>query len=149
MSALSTGRVPIVNYLVLDDGEPYLRATVCTRCEARFLGSRVACSRCECREFDTRRLPSTGRVGSFTIIHRAARGIPSPYVSALVDLDDGTTVKANVVGCAADPSAIRLGMRVRLTTMPAGTDVDGVEAIAFAFEPDGSPGAEERAGVQS
>jgi uncharacterized OB-fold protein len=136
--ASRAGQVPVVNYLVLDEREPYLRATVCTRCEARYLGSRLVCSRCEGRDFELRRLPPTGRVGSFTIIHRAARGIPTPYVSALVDLDDGTTVKANVVGCMPDPSVIRLGMPVRLTTMPAGTDVDGVEAVAFGFEPDGS-----------
>jgi hypothetical protein len=57
-------------------------------------------------------------------------------VSALVDLDDGTTVKSNLVGCRADNDAVRLHMRVRLTTFVAGTDDDGTSAIAFGFEPD-------------
>jgi uncharacterized OB-fold protein len=62
-------------------------------------------------------------------------GIPAPYVSALVDLDGGGSVKANVVNVPADPDHVRLGMKVRLTTFAAGTDDDGTEAIGFAFEP--------------
>jgi uncharacterized OB-fold protein len=131
-----TRGVPIVNYLMLDDGAPHLVAQECTSCGARYLANRLACARCGKREFSPRTLPTTGEVGSFTIIHRAAPGVPTPYVSALVDLDDGTTVKSNVVGCPADDNAVRLHMRVRLTTFIAGTDDDGTTAIAFGFEPD-------------
>jgi uncharacterized OB-fold protein len=128
--------VPVVNYLVLDDGPPHLVAQQCANCGARYLMNRLACARCGKREFAPRTLPTTGEVGSFTVIHRAAPGVPTPYVSALIDLDDGTTVKANVIGCPADDGAVRLHMRVRLTTFVAGTDGDNVSAIAFGFEPD-------------
>jgi uncharacterized OB-fold protein len=74
-------------------------------------------------------------VRSFSIIHRAAKNVPVPYVSAIVDLDGGGTVKANVVNVEPDPDHVRLGMRVRLTTFPVGSDDDGTEAIAFGFEP--------------
>jgi uncharacterized protein len=131
-----TRSVPVVNYLVLNGGAPHLVAQECASCGARYLANRPACAHCGKREFSPRRLPTTGEVGSFTIIHRAAPGVPTPYVSALVDLDDGTTVKSNVVGCPADDNAVRLHMRVRLTTFIAGTDDDGTTAIAFGFEPD-------------
>jgi uncharacterized OB-fold protein len=98
--------------------------------------NRLACASCGKRAFTPRALPTTGEVGSFTIIHRAAPGVRTPYVSALIDLDDGTTVKANLAGCPADDSAVRLHMRVRLTTFVVGTDSAGVSAIAFGFEPD-------------
>jgi uncharacterized protein len=128
--------IPIVNYLVLDDGPPHLVAQQCSQCGARYLANRLACAHCGKREFTPKVLSATGEVGSFTIVYRAAPGVQTPYVSALVDLDDGTTVKANVVGCPADPAVVSLHMRVRLTTFEAGADAEGVTAIAFGFEPD-------------
>jgi hypothetical protein len=44
-------------------------------------------------------------------------------------------VKANLANVDPDPEHVTLGMKVRLTTFVAGTDDDGTEAIAFAFEP--------------
>jgi uncharacterized OB-fold protein len=77
----------------------------------------------------------TGTVRTFTIVHRAAPGVPTPYVSVVVDLDGGGVVKANLVNCEPDPAVVRFGMPVRLTTYVAGVDDDGTEAIAFAYEP--------------
>jgi uncharacterized OB-fold protein len=71
-------------------------------------------------------------------VNRGVPGIPVPYVSALVDLDGGGTVKGNVVNVPADPEHVKLGMNVEMTTFTAGTDDDGTEAIAFAFQPKGA-----------
>ena len=54
---------------------------------------------------------------------------------AFESLDGGGSVKGNVVNVPPDPEHVKLGMRVRLTTFPVGTDDDGTEAIAFGFEP--------------
>ena len=70
----------------------------------------------------------------FTIVAFAAPGIPVPFVSAIIDCD-GTSVRANLVNVEADPEHVKLGMPVKLTTFPIGTDDDGVEAINFGFEP--------------
>jgi riboflavin synthase alpha subunit len=40
-----------------------------------------------------------------------------------------------VVGTEPDPDHVHLGMKVRLTTFPIGTDSEGTEAIGFGFEP--------------
>jgi uncharacterized protein len=130
-----SGTIPIVNYLDIEADPPRLVAQECTGCGARYLARRLACAHCGKREFAGRPLPATGEVGSFTIIHRAAPGVPTPYASALVDLDDGTTVKANLVGCPVDEDAIKLHMRVHMTTFFAGTDDEGTTAIAFGFTP--------------
>ena len=68
---------------------------------------------------------------TFTIVHRAAPGVPTPYVSAVVDLDGGGVVKAQPRRRRPDPDKVELGMPVRLTTFAAGTDDDGTEAIAL------------------
>ena len=130
--------IPVVNYLRLGEDGPRLVATVCDRCDARYLGTRMACSRCGGADFSERPVPGRGTVGSFTIVHRGPASVPKPFVSALVDLEDGTTVKANVIGCRPDPSEVWLNMPVELRTFDAGTDSDGVTAVAFGFAPVGA-----------
>lgn len=129
-------RIPFVGYLVLDDGAPHLVANACTACEALYFDRRNACARCGAASFGRRRLGTTGTVRSFAVVHRAAPGVPAPYVSAVVDLDGGGVVKANIVGTAPSAEQVGLGMRVRLTTFVAATDDEGTEAVAFGFEPE-------------
>ena len=81
------------------------------------------------------RVRNQGVVTAFTIVHRAAPGIPAPYVSAIIETDDGTSVRSNVVKCEPDPERVKLGMKVKLTTYSIGTDDEGTEAIAFGYEP--------------
>jgi uncharacterized protein len=128
-------QIAMVDYLVLDDGEPHLVANVCTTCAAEYLDRRNACARCEGRDFRKEQLSSEGVVRTFSIVHRAAKGVPAPYVSAVVDLDGGGRVKSNIVGTEADPEHVKLGMRVRLTTYVTATDDKGTEAVAFGYEP--------------
>jgi uncharacterized OB-fold protein len=128
-------QIPIVDYLVLDDGAPHLRAQVCTQCGASYFDRRNACAKCGQRAFQPRPLPSEGTVRSFTIVHRAAPGVPTPYVSAIVDLEGGGVVKANIVNVEPEPENISFGMPVKLATFVAGTDDDGAEAVAFGYEP--------------
>jgi uncharacterized OB-fold protein len=128
-------QIPIVDYLVLDDGAPHLVANTCTNCGAQYFDRRNACAKCGQRSFELRRVGDAGKVRSFTIVHRAAPGVPTPYVSAIVDIDGGGVVKANVVNVEAQPENVSLGMPVRLTTFVAGTDDDGSEAVAFGYEP--------------
>ena len=85
---ISPDQIAMVEYLHLDD-EPHLVANVCDNCGATYFDRRNACAACGAREFTASRLANTGSVRTFTIVHRAARGVPAPYVSAVVDLDGG------------------------------------------------------------
>lgn len=127
-------QIPMVDYLILDD-EPHLVSNECAECGALFFDRRNACAACGKRHFEQRRLGSTGKVRTFTIVHRAAKGVPAPYVSAVIDLEGGGRVKANVVNIEPEPDKVSLGMDVRLTTYVAGVDDRGTEAIAFGYEP--------------
>jgi uncharacterized OB-fold protein len=126
-------RVPLVDYLVLD-GEPHLVAHECTTCGARYFDRRSACASCSGQEFRTVDVPTEGVLTTFTIVSFAAEGVDVPFVAGVVDCD-GTSVKGNVVNTPPDPEHVTLGMRVRLTTVPVGTDSTGVEAVGYGFEP--------------
>jgi uncharacterized protein len=131
-----TAQVPLVSYLVLDDGVPYLRAHACVACGALSLERRNACPKCgSAQGFADQRLADTGVVTSFTIVQRAAPGVKAPFVSATVALDNGGAVTANVVDTEPDPEHVSLGMRVKLTTFVIGADDNGTEAVAFGFAP--------------
>lgn len=125
--------VPMVDYLVLGD-EPHLEANECVACGARFFDRRNACASCSGVEFRKAKVATEGEVKAFTIVSWAAPGIPAPYVASVVDCD-GTSVRANIVNTPPDPDHVSLGMKVRLTTFPIGTDSAGTEAIGFGFEP--------------
>lgn len=128
-------QVPIVDYLVLDDGAPHLVANRCDNCGALYFDRRNACAKCSGRSFSKQRLADDGVVRSFTIVHRAAPGVPTPYVSAIVDLSGGGVVKANLLSVEPSPEHVRFGMKVRLTTTVAGVDDEGTDAVQFGYEP--------------
>lgn len=128
-------QISMVEYLVLDDGEPHLVASVCKECGATYWDRRNACAKCGKRSFDRRKMPNDGELVSYSVVHRAAPNVPTPYVSAVVHLDGGGAVKANLVDMDPDPDQIKLGMRVRLKTFVAGTDGEGNEAVAYGYAP--------------
>ncbi len=127
-------QIPFVDYLVLDDGDPYLVANECTTCGARFFDRRNACAACSGTEFSKVPIPTEGVVRSFSIVTFAAPGVDVPFVAAVVDCG-GTSVRGNIVNCPPDPEHVKLGMSVRLTTTSMGTDDHGVEALNYGFEP--------------
>ena len=127
-------RVPLVDFLVIDDGGPHLVANECTSCGARFFDRRNACAGCYATEFRRVPIAREGVVTAFTIVAFAAPGVPVPFVAAVVDCD-GTSVKGNIINVEPDPANISTGMAVRLVTYSLGTDDNGVEAIGYGFEP--------------
>jgi len=129
ISVAPPAAIPFVDYLVLGK-RPYLRASECKRCGARFFDRRNACASCFHTEFKRVRVKSSGVVTSFTIV---ATG-PQPFVSAIVDCD-GTSVKCTLVDVEPDPSQVELGMKVKLATYSMGVDDTGAEAIGFGFRP--------------
>jgi uncharacterized protein len=125
--------IPLVDYLVLGD-DPHLVAHECTACGARYFDRRNACAACGAAEFEDVDVATEGTLWSFTIVSFAAPGVPVPFVAGIVDCG-GTIVPGIVVNVAPDPESVTLGMPLRLTTVPVGTDAAGVEAVSYGFEP--------------
>lgn len=136
---MSSKALPVVEYLKLpEDGGPYLEGHQCERCGAVFVGTRDHCSRCGARNsMKTTRLSIKGKLYSYSIVHRSFPGIDVPYVSAIVDLEGGGTVKGNLVGVEPDPSGIEFDMPVEVYFDDAlgRRDSDGNSYIAYFFRP--------------
>ena len=123
-------QIPAVDYLVLGE-HPHLQAWRCDACAAAYFDRRNACARCFGEAFSRAAVGDAGVVRAFT---RVERGAKQPFTSAVVDLGDGVHVKTNLHG-VDDPALITPELKVRLVTFVAGVDDNGVEAVAFAFEP--------------
>ena len=136
---MSEQPLPAVPYIKIpDEGEPYLEAYKCASCEATFLGERQNCSKCGSRDqMSTVKLPNEGKLYSYSIVHRSFPGIEVPYISAIVDLDGGGTVKGNLIDCEPDPEKIEFDMPVEVIFDDAlgRKDKDGNSYISYFFKP--------------
>ena len=136
---MSTKPLPAVAYLKIpDDGDPYLEGSRCGSCGATFLGERTICSKCGAREqMASVQLANRGELYSYCIVHRSFPGIDVPYVSAIVDLEGGGTVKGNLIDVEPDPTKIDFGMPVEVVYDDAlgRKDRDGNAYLAYFFKP--------------
>jgi uncharacterized OB-fold protein len=120
------------------DGEPYLEGQKCKACSAVFLGERDVCGKCGARQqFEAVKLSDRGQLYVYSIVHRSFPGIEVPYVSAIVDLEGGGTVKGNLINVQPDPAAIKMGMPVRVVFKDAlgRKDKQGNSYLSYFFEP--------------
>ena len=123
--AAQAGPLPVVDFLKIPEkGDPYLEGHKCKSCGAIFLGERRNCSKCSARdEMEPVKLSNKGSLYSYCIVHRSFPGIAVPYVSAIVDLEGGGTVKGNLVDVEPDPAKISFGMPVEVVFEKKNEDV--------------------------
>jgi uncharacterized protein len=138
----ATGPLPAAPFLKIPDGggEPYLEGSVCKRCAATFLGQRSVCSKCGARDqMDTRRLSNHGTLYAYSIVHRSFPGVAVPYVSAIVDLEGGGSVKGNLIDVDPDPEKLQFGMPVEVVYKDAlgRKDSEGNSYLSYFFQPRG------------
>ncbi len=131
--------LPVVTWLKgADTADPYLEGHKCAACGAVFLGAREVCSSCGTRnQMDAVRLPNRGKLYSYSIVHRSFPGIEVPYISAIVDLDNGGTVKGNLINVEPDPDKISFDMPVEVVFGDAlgRKDREGNSYLAYFFQP--------------
>ena len=131
--------LPVVDFLTIPEvGKPYLEGHKCSSCGAIFLGERAICSKCGMRnQMKAVRLASTGTLYVYSIVHRSFPGIEVPYVSAIVDLDGGGTVKGNLINVEPNPEKVRLGMPVEVVYKDAlgRKDREGNSYLSYFFQP--------------
>jgi uncharacterized OB-fold protein len=83
----------------------------CSACGELRHPPRPMCGKCQSLEWETAAASGRGSVHSYTVLHHPqVPGYEYPLVVALVDLEEGTRLVANVVDCK--PDAVRIGMRV-------------------------------------
>ena len=126
------------NYIRQENGEYFLSGLKCKGCNSIFLEDRSSCGNCFARDcFVELKLANTGKLYSYSIVHRSFPGVDVPYVSAIVDLDGGGTVKGNLVDVEVDPQNITFDMKVKIIFKDAlgRKDKDGNSYISFFFAP--------------
>ena len=130
--------LPAVDYLKLPDGgDPYLEGHKCGACSAVFIGERTICSKCGARDkIAAVKLANTGKLYVYSIVARSFPGIAVPYISAIVDLDGGGTVKGNLIGVDPNPEKIKFGMAVDVVYKDAlgRKDREGNSYISYFFQ---------------
>jgi uncharacterized OB-fold protein len=110
-----------------------LQLSVCARCATPQFPPKAQCSSCGDTDApDWVACAGTGRLWSFAAFHKAYLpdfDLPTPYVVAVIALDEGVRLYGNVVGT---PSAVlRVGLPVRAEFGSTGT---GVGRLAFTVE---------------
>ncbi|HLW70266.1 MAG TPA: OB-fold domain-containing protein [Candidatus Binataceae bacterium] len=134
------GPRPILPILKLQP-KPHLVAIKCGGCGALFLDlKRLACSKCGAAgNFQQIDLSDKGKVWVFSVIHQSFPGIKTPYVTAIIDLPEGISVKSNLID--VDPEDLQknpgqaFGMPVELVVNAVAKDRQGNEVMAFQFRP--------------
>ena len=89
---------------------PYCRA-----CQAFYFYPRDFCPRCFSWDIEWRQASGRGKVYTFAIKYRAYHPgwtDETPYVTAIVQLDEGPRLFTNLVGVEADPKHLRCDMPV-------------------------------------
>ena len=132
--------LPVVPFLKIPEGaDPYLEGYRCKDCGAVFLGEREVCSSCTARDsLEPTALSNQGELYVYSIVHRSFPGIEVPYVSAVVDLEGGGTVKGNLINVDPDPEKIQMGMPVEVVYQTAPRkDAEGNSYLTYYFQPRG------------
>ncbi len=138
--AVETGPKPIVPFLKLQP-KPHLMGCKCSACGATFLDTkRVACSKCGATDtLKPVQLSDKGKVWVFSVVHQSFPGIKTPYITAIVDLPEGVSVRTNIIGVEAEDAQKNpkqmFDMPVEMVTNVVAKDRQGNDVVAFAFKP--------------
>lgn len=118
-SGTYTKPLPIID----GDSRPYWEAACrhefmlprCDGCEKFFFYPRAFCPHCNSQSVTWEQVSGRGTVYSYTVSRipvSPAYTDDVPYVVALVDLDEGPRVMANIVNCK--PPWVEIGVRVKV-----------------------------------
>jgi hypothetical protein len=136
--SLSRSR-PAARYLVIpEEGEPYLQGSRCRACGAIYVGLRTHCAKCASSDtVEPFRMANRGKLYAYCIVHRSFPGVEVPYISAIVDLEGGGSVKGNLIEVGPDPAKIRFDMDVEVVYRDAlgRRDAEGNSYISYFFKP--------------
>ena len=130
--------LPVVPYLKIpENGEPYLEGLKCNQCGSIFTDKRLHCACCCAKNsLSPFAISYTGKIHAFTVVERSFPKIKVPYVSVVVDMDGGGTIKGNLINIEPDPDKIHCGMKVDVVfeQAPYG-DKEGNQYLIYLFQP--------------
>ena len=121
-TAADSGPRPIVPFLKLQP-KPHLMGSKCGATEG----------------FTPITLSDKGKVYVFSVVHQSFPGIKTPYITAIVDLPEGVSVRSNIVDIDAEDAQKNpkqmFDLPVEMVTSVVAKDREGHDVVAFAFKP--------------
>ncbi len=110
---------------------------VCPHCDAKIFPARDVCPSCGGEAKEPYRFSGRGSVYSFTMMNSAPAGYEYnlPYTIALVKLEEGPTVTAQLTDLNEQP--VEIGMPVEMVTRKLREDTDerGMLIYGYKFRP--------------
>ncbi len=94
----------------------------------------AGCAACGCRETEPYRFSGRGTVFSFAEVAQPPRGFAGPYLVALVELEEGVRVTAQLTD--VDAAEVEIGMPVEMVTRRLQeTEPQGYLVYGYKFRP--------------
>jgi len=87
----------------------------CTTCDHLFFYPRSECPRCLSNHLEWVRVSGRGRLHTYTIVYQPANAAfrdDTPYIYAVVQLDEGPRMVSNVVQCDLDAVKVDMPLEV-------------------------------------
>jgi uncharacterized OB-fold protein len=115
-----------------------LEGEVCIHCQAKIFPPRDICPECGEEANSTMALSGRGQVYSFTKVSQApaSHEEQAPYTVALVKLDEGPTVTAQLTDLDEKQQPVEIGMPVEMVTRKLYSDGDrGLLIYGYKFRP--------------
>jgi len=96
----------------------------CSACKQRFFRPELACVHCGSRDWSWRQSPGLGTLYSFSVMHRApSPAFKTPFIFAIVAMDDGWTMFSNLIGLEIEDAAIGMALEVCFHTLDGGLTI--------------------------
>ena len=108
----------------------------CNNCGVKLFPPRDVCLECEAPAYELFTFTGTGEIFSYTTIYDAPAGFEhmAPYTVALVKLDEGPIVTAQLTDI--DEDELQIGLPVEMVTRKLRTDGDeGMIVYGYKFRP--------------
>jgi uncharacterized OB-fold protein len=120
-------------------GEHRLMGSHCPECNRLYLPPRAICPHCHAHRMEWVELSGEGRLAAFTSVYigptfmnAAGYSRTNPYVTGIVELDEGVKISARILEVdARHPETIQVGMPVSLSFIEQGEGEATRTILAF------------------
>jgi uncharacterized OB-fold protein len=128
----------IIAHLKRDEaGKPYLQGSRCAACGHTFVGDRDVCARCYARDqMQPVALAESGKLYTYSVVHRSFPGVETPFVDIIVDLADGAHIKGILKDVDPDPDKLAFDMPVKVDYREVVPPGSNETYLAYFFVPD-------------
>ncbi len=124
--------------------ENKLMAARCTQCGAVYLPPQAICAACHASVMEWVELAGKGRLAGYTVIGggpnfmlKAGYGRENPYVTGIVELDEGPKISARILGVdPKKPESIRIGLPLSVEYIEQGEAESRKTYLAFRAGPE-------------